>query len=513
MRGPCSRSLGLFLAGLVGLSGALGGCIARSEPPPCVPSRTPAPIASGGPTGTVEAPDRLLQTLGDPSTSGLAHWPGPIDAAPKAFDIDGDGVDELIAHSNDTHVYVFSTINGRALALLPSCYPRGWYIERIINGVEAGTLRPGEPPSLVVSNHAAYVAAWRFVPHASNADRFVFEKLWERRMNECHADASMDAKATLADLDRDGTLEILVQAEEMGLYALDADGSTRWRQCWAGGNSAPVADDLDGNLMPEAIFASDSGFLSVLDGSTGDPVWTFDAAGPLYGISPASVSVSPAIAELDGRPPREILFTTRHAPNGDPANYSQFHMGLFAVHRNVTTWQGELVWMRQPEWANPLSYSRLVVADVDVDGVPEIFGMDWNTIGHKPGNWDVLGPSHVFRLDAHGNDVWVREVDAWWSNKDVLVADFDNDGSPELLVNGANGGSDGLWRLSTTTGQPEEFVAVAPWKLMRGPTLLNLRHDGSTQVAYPVAPDVAWPSRGAILVFDLGPSGTGGSSP
>jgi len=129
--------------------------------------------------------------------------------------------------------------------------------------------------------------------------------------------------------------------------------------------------------------------------------------------------------------------------------------------------------------------------------------MDWNTIGHLPGHWEPLGPAHVFRLDAQGQDVWVRSIDTWWSNKDIEVGDANFDGVPDVLVNGANEGSDGLWRLSAQTGESLDYWFARPWKIMRGPTLLDIFHDGRAEIVYPAAPDEVSPVRGALLVFDL----------
>jgi hypothetical protein len=127
--------------------------------------------------------------------------------------------------------------------------------------------------------------------------------------------------------------------------------------------------------------------------------------------------------------------------------------------------------------------------------------MDWNTIGHYPGNWERLGPAHVFRLDASGNDVWVREVDAWWSNQDIALANVDGTGL-ELLVNGPGGGYDGLWRLSPATGAAVGFLPLSDWKMTRGAVLHDLRHDGRMQLVFPVVP-LDGSRRGALLVFDL----------
>jgi hypothetical protein len=441
---------------------------------------------------------RLLSALGDPATSGLSKWTRQFDAPAKAYDIDGDGVDELIAQANDTNVYVFRALTGHVLAVLPTTYPPAWHIERVLNPVEAGVLRPGEPPSLVVTDHAAYVAAWRYDPAHSTKDKFAFTKTFDRRMTECHASPGMDAKATLADVGDGGAKEILVQTEEVGFYALRADGSTLWKQCWGGGNSAPAVADIDGDGRPEAIVASDAGVISVLDAAKGYPKWTFDSRS--LGITPASVSVAPTVADLDGDGRMEILYTARNAPKGGPETFANDHFAIFAIHQAPGGSAGEVLWEREPAWGNPLSYTTLVVRDVDGDGRPDIFGMDWNTIGHYPGNWERLGPAHVFRLDAQGNDVWVREMDTWWSNKDVALLDVD--GGVSLLVNGPGGGFDGLWRLSAQTGSAQAFLPLDGWKMARGAQILDLRHDGNPLLVFAVEPTDGALPRGAFLVFN-----------
>ncbi|MEA3204201.1 MAG: hypothetical protein QOI63_1881 [Thermoplasmata archaeon] len=455
----------------------------------------------GADVGGARWAPKLVAALGDPATSGLAGWPRQFDAPAKAYDIDGDGVDELVAQANDTFVYVFRAYTGEVLAKLPTSYPPAWHIERVLNPVEAAVLRPGEAPSLVVTDHAAYVAVWRYDAGHSTKGHFAFTKQFDRRMDECHRSPGMDAKATIADVGDGGPKEILVQTEEVGFYALRADGTTLWKQCWGGGNSAPVVDDLDGDGRLEAIVASDAGFISVLDAKTGVPRWTYDSR--KAGVTPASVSVSPTVADLDGQGQKEILYTARNAPKGGPETFASDHLAIFAIHEAPGGGTGELVWEREPAWANPLSYTTLLVRDVDGDGRPDLFGMDWNTIGHYPGNWERLGAAHAFRLDAQGNDVWVREVDAWWSNKDIALGDLDGSGKLSLLVNGPGGGYDGFWRLSAATGSAQAFLPLADWKVARGAQLLDLRHDGGVQLVFPVEPVDGGIARGAILVFQV----------
>lgn len=470
---PASRVLTLFVIAVF-VAVTFSGCVSRSEDNP------------------------HLKVFGDPAESGRKGWPGPFQGAITFYDIDGDGRDEIVAHSTDKSVYVYSS-TGKTVAVLPTNYPPAWHIDQVSNGVSVDVLTPADPPSVIIADHAATISVWTFVPSESDEVSFTFEKRWDRRMTECKRNPSMDAGPTVVDLDGGGEKEILVHTEDAGLFALAADGKTLWHHCWSGGHSAPVAADLDGNGKMEAIFASDSGFISVFDGVSGSPLWTFNARDH---IKPGSVPVSPTVADLDGRPPMEILFTARHAPRDDPDAFDSFSMGIFAIRQNMTTWKSELVWMTQPEWANPISYTRLAVHDVDGDERPDIFGMDWNTIGHRPGEWQRLGPGNVFRLTADGETVWKREIDAWWSNKGIAIGDVDGDGALDVLANGPKDGSDGFWRLSTETGKAEGFISLAPWKMTGGANLVDLDHDGTMEIVARVVHADA-EKEGGILVYDL----------
>lgn len=439
--------------------------------------------------------------LGDPKTSGLSAWPGIFSGPMAMYDLNGDGHLEIIAHSTDRQVYVFSSQSGKALAKLPTSYPSSWYIDQVLNGIHVAVLEPGDPPSILVANHASYITAWKFLPDESDKDDFQFEKTWEVRTDECHRSPGNDGDAVPADLTGDGKMEILVQTEEQGLYALNSDGTTLWSHCWAGGNGPASVGDLDGDGTLEAVFIGDSGFLSVFNGATGDPLWTFDAT--KFGISPGSAPVAPTLADITGDGRLEVLFTSRHAPQDDPDKYDEFHMGIFAVGHDPATGKPEVVWMRQPSWANPMSYTHIVVLDIEGDGEMDIFGMDWNTIGHRPGNWENLGHANVFRLNADGKDVWTREIDAWWSNDDIAVADADDDGEQEIVVTGHRGGTDGFWRLSADTGRSLGWLGVAGWQVQGGPNFLDVRGDGQMQLAYRVVPDDGPQERGAIILKEL----------
>jgi hypothetical protein len=488
MLAVCAAAFGLPLAGCLSIPG-LGGGSALSPP-----------ALLTWDWNTTGAHPNLVGLLGMPTTSGTGNWAAPFDVTPTVYDLDGDGSGEIIALGNDTNVHVFDSRTGREDASIPTTTPPHWYIQRVLNGVTVGILAPGEPPTLLVASPAANIAAWRFEPAQSVAGHLAFRMLWEHRMDSCYPTPGMDSAVTIASLP-DGKTAILVQTEETGIFALNPDGTTLWRQCIGGGNSAPAADDLDGDGRTDAVFASDEGKVHVYDAATGSPEWQFDATASPYGAWPGSVPVTPTIAELDGVPPKEILFVARHAWSAEPAAFGQMHMAIFAIHGGANG-TASVLWMKEPAWANPLSYTRLVVSDVDHDGRPDIFGMDWNTVGHYPGNWERLNGSHVFRLSADGGVVWMRMVPSWWSNKDIAVGDFSGSGQAEVLANGPRLGDDGYWRLDAANGEPLGSFSFSDWTVLRGPAVAKLSNDGGTRLLFTLESRSG--DKGVIAVVDFG---------
>ncbi|HEV8361529.1 MAG TPA: VCBS repeat-containing protein [Candidatus Thermoplasmatota archaeon] len=445
----------------------------------------------------------LTLTITEADAQPTHAWQ-PFDAYPvKLYDIDGDGRKEIIDHNDNKYVYILDSATGELLTELTTTFPAGWEA-RTINGVEVQVMQPGAPPSLIVGNSAAYITRFDYNASASTATNFVFDEKWERRLNDYTANPGMDAKPVLHDVDYTHVYEIYAQVEEQGVFALRANGTVIWKHNASGGNAEPViADvDLDGHL--EALFFSDSGLVRVYTAKTGAAEWTFDATS--YISAPASIPRGGTVAQLDGSGRREVVFCARDAH--DANNWDNDHMALFVLQNDDNDAWGNLKWMRQPSWANPLCYTRPVVWDDDGDGKADIYGMDWNTEGHFPGNWSRLGPAHVFSFDRSGNERWNTTLDTWWSNKDIALADLDGDGSAEVLASGPNdAGHDGWWLLNPATGAQEQFIDVDPYKSTRAPRVGDLDGDGDLEFVAPVEGEAGNtnPGEGAFQVWDAGP--------
>lgn len=440
-------------------------------------------------------------TITEAEANPAAEWK-PFDSYPvELFDIDGDGDQEIITLNDNRRVYVLDAENGRMLAELTTRFPDGW-TARTINGVEAERMEPGAPASLIAANSAAYITRFDFDDANSTATDWKFKKRWEKRLAAHHPNPGMDAKVTLADANGNRKYEIYAQVEEMGLFALKGDGGILWSKNVSGGNAEAVLADWDRDGHLEAFFFSDNGQVRAYHALKGTHEWTFDAT--QYMPWPASISRGGAVAQLDdGR--LEVVFCARDGR--DDGNLTDNRLGLFVVDNDDADAWGDLRWLRRPAWAAPLCYARPVVYDFNGNGKPEIYGMDWNTVGHKPGNWERTGPAHVFSFTREGRELWHTTLDTWWSNKDIAIADLDGDGAKEVLANGPDdAGHDGWWMLSIRNGTKEAFLDVYPWKSTRGPRLGDLDGDGDVDFALPVEGDAGGTEagEGAVQVWHVG---------
>jgi hypothetical protein len=417
----------------------------------------------------------------------------------KVFDVNGDGVDEIIAQNDNQWVYVFDSKTGAILTEVTTVFPSGWGA-RSMNGPEIALMTQGGTPHLIVANSAATITSFRFDASASGKTHLAFVKEWERRMTDCFSNPGMDAKPVLVDLDKDGQLDILVATEEYGVYALRANGQLLWKNCLGGGNAEPGVGDLDRDGWPDVVETSDSGVVSALDGRSGATKWSYNILAH-FNVGSGSMPVGPAIGQLDGVGGPDIVVGARDSH--DPNNWANDHALLLALDSS-----GKLLWARQDPQGNPLTYTHAIIADADGSGTPEVYWADWNTIGHKPPfdesqAWKVTGPAHFYRYSNTGTLVWRQTLGTWWNNKDTPLADIDGDGVQEMLATGPNNaGHDGIWPLDGNTGAPKGFIDVWPWKVGRGPVVADLWNTGTMQFVVEVGQLDPSAGGAAVLVYD-----------
>lgn len=414
-------------------------------------------------------------------------------ASLNLFDFDGDGWPEIVTNNDNNHVYVVSMKNGRVLADIPTTLPDGWNA-RDINAVAIGDLYGDGTPCMVVPNSAAYLAAWCYQGRTLTG-KLDFGRRWEIRVDaatwepgfrDAHPwlgdqQPSMDGAAFLADVDGAPGLEIFVETDGYpGQFSFTHTGEHRWHTSWLDGNGGAVVADLDQDGRKEAIFASDSGALVCYDADSGKERWKFEAA--KNGASPGSIPLAPLAADIAGDGKLELVFAARGATSGLDGS----HATWFALRSD-----GSVLWKRSYDWMNPLAYNHPAFIDGNV------VALDWNTIGHKPGDWEptTRGPNLFALKGEDGSVVWRTSVPAYWSNKDFVVL------GDTIVANAALGGRDGLMTFDLATGKAGGFYALpSGWEAMRGP-VAGQGHGGTFLVVPLAKPDPS-PEREGLDVGD-----------
>ena len=263
------------------------------------------------------------------------------------------------------------------------------------------------------------------------------------------APLSWGSSPNLADLDGDGTLEILVGGRDLAgsnpgcggwVYAYRHDGSLLWQtHVRAPINSTPTAADLNGDGHLDVVVGLGGvltspddpqcwhGGVTALDGSNGQELWTFDTQDWLNHVHDGwrdGVFSTPAIADVNGDGQPEIAFGAWDQciylldHNGQPlwGNLPGIVPGTFCG--------GHGFYNEDTIWSSP------ALADITGDGRLEIIiGAD-----ASQGNWwgDPSG-GYLRILDAEGNSLAREWMDqALYSSPSV--GDLDGDGDYEIVI-------------------------------------------------------------------------------
>jgi hypothetical protein len=249
----------------------------------------------------------------------------------------------------------------------------------------------------------------------------------------------------IADLEGDGSVEILVAGVEAAVLVVDASGGL----IWAAGSATsaygcPAVADMDGDGLAEVIFGAQ----------------IFDHAGNLLGHGAhgtGSPSMSFAV-DMDADGQLEVV-----------------------VGNAVYEMDGSTL------WANGENDGIPAVGDFDADGLPEVVS--------------VTGGA-VTLVDTDGTRLWQTALPGGGSGGAPTVADFDGDGQPEVGVAGL-----GAYTMFDTDGSvvwsnPTEDDSSS----RTGSAVFDFEGDGVSEVVYADEHDLFVYSGpdGAILLDETG---------
>ena len=228
---------------------------------------------------------------GWPRYLGEVLWPDQwvnTNSSPAVADLDADGEPEIIVGSASGELYVFRK-DGSAFPGFPR--PTSFMV---YSSPAIGDIDGDEEPEIVVGDNHGYVYA--FNTDGTQCPGFPYATPY-----------TVHASPALGDLDGDGVLEIVVSSEAAGadLYAIDGDGSDlpgwpRQLNPYTGIISSPTLADLDLDGSLDVVVGVRNGQLAALDAAGNyKPGWPVDAG--------YSCESSPTLVDLDDDPELEII--------------------------------------------------------------------------------------------------------------------------------------------------------------------------------------------------------------
>ncbi|HPA44503.1 MAG TPA: FG-GAP-like repeat-containing protein [bacterium] len=294
----------------------------------------------------------------------------------------------------------------------------------------------------------------------------------------------LSSTPTVADLDKDGKLEILITTRQEGVTCLNADGSLRWKVpvksdiAWG---SAAVADvDNDGTL--EICWAALSGLVEC-HAPDGSKKWDF--------TMPSSGSyAAPAVGDVNADGFAEVITCDSSAVfcldyKGQEQwrfqGMATFNAGPVIAHiRDDTPYDilalssDGVLWCLDSKTGNALWNHRtfrirtdttIAVADIDGDNRNEIFYGD--------------GLGNLYCIAGGGRERWSFQAMDWIESAPA-IGDVDGDDQMEVLLCSADGN---LYCLSAK-GETEWTFSTGK-RIGASPTLCDYDLDNKTEILFP----------------------------
>jgi Subtilase family/FG-GAP-like repeat len=274
------------------------------------------------------------------------------EASPTLADLNGDGVAEIVLATAGGQVHAWSGRTGRELRGWPRATgpaPGSAAAARRIGPVRSGfvgstavgDIAGGRRPEVVAAGLDGRVYAWN--AQGRRLRGFPFHIRLRRPAALGRLDAAIYATPALADLDRDGKLDIVVGAADQRIYALKGNGRAvpGWpvlaRDTAAGGDpekilSSPAVGDLNGDRSPDVVEGTAETYGSTPN--TSGRVHAFSARGkrlPGWPVAVPGVAVnsiplagqgvpdSPSLADVDGDGHDEVAVASF---TGEPELYA-----------------------------------------------------------------------------------------------------------------------------------------------------------------------------------------------
>ncbi|HET9034457.1 MAG TPA: FG-GAP-like repeat-containing protein, partial [Dokdonella sp.] len=425
-------------------------------------------------------PDNPAGTIGIQLKWSYQGNGGVPDNPPLIIDLDGDGIPEIITTntiSSHLDLYAIHGDTGSEYFTIPY-YNRAVATSTAMASADIDL--DGHPEIIVIGNEPGYAVGQSgkklmAFDHTGQL-KWVSEALPGRYATSTGiaSEGEMSkASITIADIDQDGTPEILVGITTLGLsrigYQVWDNQGNKLDHVYTSGSGTALAParvevvDLDLDGVPEIVM--------------GSAAWTHDGqllwSHPEFNLNFVSANLYPLVANLDDDPyPEMVRMAVYPAPSGtlvawnhdgstlwtvtypNANEHGQFGMisiadvdndgkadillppgGGDSTFRVLNGADGTLKWSQTAPGSGGDTANSGVAAtvmDIDNDGISEVVYLDFYRTFHV---WD--GRDGSVKLE-------VPSGDSGWSFQSSLpiFADVDGDGHSELVTIGSFGGAD-----------------------------------------------------------------------
>ncbi len=366
-------------------------------------------------------PDNPAGTIGIAlkwSYFGRGGVPGNI---PVIIDLDGDGVPEIILMDgvgSSPQIYAVHGDTGAEYFRVP-------YFNRSVSYGTAFAAADidldGHPEIIAIGNEPGYsigqggkkLMAFEHDGHL----KWVSEPLpdvYQTSAGLAYEGYMINSSITIADIDQDGTPEILVGIITEGLGRIgyqvwDVQGNKLDYVYTSGAASIEASTrvevvDLDLDGVPEIVVGRAAWT------NTGELLWSR----PDSDMYNAGFNTFPLVANLDDDPYPEMVRMSSFQGNYGPGTIVAWN------HDGSTLWTATV-----PSYFNYGIYGMLSIADVDNDGKPEILV--------PPFGYDNPDPKFQVLNGNDGSLKWAVPAKADSSGWGAAVMDMDNDGFNEVV--------------------------------------------------------------------------------